>query len=389
MSEQATSGGGLARLLLWGLVLLPLGFVPRLFGEPTPEPLDLRPAWMHLVVVTVGRWESGPAGPELDALRRRSAVHPQLYATSHATGPSAASLWTGRWPRGLGLRSNADGLPVEAWSLARAAQDSGAITAALLEEPFVSGTRIPGFAHVLEAPELSDATLLDAAERHFASHPEARKLLWLHVRESGPGGERVEPLLAGLHDLFQRMGVEHDTMLLLTAFGRELAEPGDGAFRVPFFASLPTGLFAGRRGAGAASQVDLVGDVLLELMRLPPPNEAQGGLPLQSRPQTLGPALKGGGKYGWLLLEGTERTVLRSGKLRGDLAPTQGVEPRFFFSDDPTRDNAQAFRALPPERAQQARTQMFQVLQLANQDAPTPMPAHVGSTFQPLPGWGD
>ena len=161
------------------------------------------------------------------------------------------------------------------------------------------------------------------------------------------------------------------------------------AFRVPFCASLPTGLFAGRRSAGAASQVDLVGDVLLELMRLPPPNEAQGGLPLQSRPQTLGPALKGGGKYGWLLLEGTERTVLRSGKLRGDLAPTQGVEPRFFFSDDPTRDNAQAFRALPPERAQQARTQMFQVLQLANQDAPTPMPAHVGSTFQPLPGWGD
>lgn len=268
----------LPSLLLAILIGAPLvGFLPRVLGERTPEPLDARPTWAQLVVITA----NGP--PEPDALRQASFEQLAAGAARAAVLPepderaSAAALWTGRAPAG------GPPLPPGSWTLALAARRSGASTAAFLRAPLVSALGLEGFDSVVEQPEQSPGSLAAHLERHLAEHTGQRSTVWLHVAD-GPLGPEVEAALAAL----ERQGHAHDALVLVTS----LTSGGEEPTPVPLWARLPSALYAGRQGAGSARLTDVAG-VLLQVLRLPAPDVTRGEAPVQSTPD-LATLLQGG-----------------------------------------------------------------------------------------------
>ncbi len=295
-----------ARLAVLALVLAaPLVYLPRvLFGSAPEAPLDMPPVWMHLVVVTVGEW------PDVDGALKRSALgrfdrRASRVAAAFAPSPSraatAASLWTGRWPRHHGVLANDLALAEGSWTLAAAARTSGARTAAYLQEPFASATGIGGFDEVEEGAAFTASDLARRGAAFLEGRAGERAVLWLHLADAGPGGEAVDALLAGLEPALEP--IQPETALALAVFRR-----GDFAGDVeplgaPLWVALPGALNAGRRGDARVSLVDLAG-MLRIAMRLPPPRADRGQRAPQSRAELLVNALRGGGPRPWVLVQG-------------------------------------------------------------------------------------
>jgi hypothetical protein len=272
--------------LLVLLIVAPLaGFVPQTCGTRTSEPLDLRPTWAHLVVVTCDRL---PADldrdhPGIASLERR-ATRVALRATASAEpAVEAARLWTGRPLGASDLSAPSDEF---LWSVSCAAHRAGAASAAFLERPLVSRARLAGFDRVSEEADLGPERLLALAEEHLDRDPGRRKVLWLHLADSGPRGERLAALLDGLCRAIDARGHGLDTMLLATAL---TAEPGS---EIPMWAELPSDMFAGRQGHGSADPAELA-SVLLKVLRIPRPDVTLGELPVVSSPD-LEILLRGG-----------------------------------------------------------------------------------------------
>lgn len=70
--------------------------------------------------------------PQLDALARESLVFEAAYAAAPLTLPSLATLFTGRYPEELGIRSNESTLPAEVPTLATGLRERGWRTAAVV-----------------------------------------------------------------------------------------------------------------------------------------------------------------------------------------------------------------------------------------------------------------
>ena len=273
----------LPSLLLAILIAAPLiGFLPQVLGERTPEPLDARPAWAHLVVITSSAPPDrarldAPAFARLSAGAARAAVLPEPDERD-----SAAALWTGRAPVGDSR------LPPGSWTLALAARRSGAATAAFLRAPLVGALGLEGFETVVEEPPPAPAgepsrPLAAHLERHLAEHAGRRSAVWLHVADA-PLGPEVEAALAAL----ERQGHAHDALVLVTS----LTSGGEEPTPVPLWARLPSALYAGRQGSGSARLTDVAG-VLLQVLRLPVPDVTRGEAPVQSTPD-LATLLQGG-----------------------------------------------------------------------------------------------
>jgi len=263
-------------LLLTLIIAAPLaGFLPRMLGERTPEPLDRRPSWVQLVVVTCDRLpaELGDVGPGLATLERRAARAALRAPVPTAAAAAAVSLWTGRRDA---LSDLAPGGP-EPWSLAAAARRTGAASAAFLQSPLVSASGLGGFDRVVEDSALEPGHLLSLADEHLARHSGRRSVLWLHLADPGPRAERLDELLAGLHRVLEARGHRWDALVLVTAL------TADAGARLPLWAELPSALYAGRRGRGTAELTDVAG-VLLQLLRLPAPDVTRGEAPIESTP---------------------------------------------------------------------------------------------------------
>ena len=113
----------LARNALLALcVLAPLVYLPRvLLGAKTPLPATTPPSWTHLVLVTVGAWPDAAAAaaadPAFSAFDLRASRVASMYAPASASAASAASLWTGLYPRSHGVLRNDQALAPGAWTL--------------------------------------------------------------------------------------------------------------------------------------------------------------------------------------------------------------------------------------------------------------------------------
>jgi hypothetical protein len=271
-----------------------VGFLPKLFGARTSEPLDRRPTWAQLVVVTCGELPtdldlSGPGFSALQARAARASVLPVDGGPADGGGSSARSaavLWSGRSPQAAG---GASSIAESAWTLAEAARRTGAATAAFLEAPLVSEASITGFSTVVEDAELGPARLAALAGEHLASHADERALLWLHLAAAGPRGAALEDLLGRLHGVLAERGHRWDALVVVTALTGE--DPAAGP--VPLWVELPNALYAGRSGRGAADLAELT-VTLLEILRLPGPDVTRGEPPLASSSASLATLLQGG-----------------------------------------------------------------------------------------------
>lgn len=250
------------------------GFAPRVLGPRTHLPEDRRPSWAHLVVVTCDRLSGDQdlSGPGIEALQRRGARTSVRAASEPDLALAAANLWTGRRVNPSELDSRAGPL---LWSMSSSASRTGALGAAFLERPLASAAHLSGFDHLIEQPDLGPAGLLRLAEEHFDREPAERKVLWMHLADPGPDGERLDRLIDGVHRIVEARGQGWDTLLLVTPL---CAEP---KAEVPLWIELPSDMLAGRWGRGCAESID-VATVLIDLLRLPPPDVSRGELPVES-----------------------------------------------------------------------------------------------------------
>jgi hypothetical protein len=268
------------------LVLAPwAGFLRGSLGSPTREPLDRRPSWAHLVVVTCDRVpeDIDLQRPGFATLERRAARVALRASEPNEPAVTAASLWSGRRMSSDELARTPGALP---WSLACASQRSGAAGAAFLERPLATEARLSGFERVIEGQDLGPERLVRLAEEHFDREPSRRKLLWLHLADPGPRGERLDALLDGLHAAIDARDLGWDTLLLATALDAEVG------VEIPLWAELPSDMLAGRQGRGTADAAE-VACVVLDLLRLPAPDVTRGEVPVENGPD-LSILLRGG-----------------------------------------------------------------------------------------------
>lgn len=376
MSERAAR---IALVLLCALA--PAVYAVRLFGGSTPEPLPTRPARVHWVVVTTGSWPRGDGGAFLaehpgvreHAARSTAPVHP--FAPSTSAASSAASLWTGRWPLHHGVLDGTLALPPGTWTFAETVRDSGGRTAAFLEFPFVQHTRIGGFDTVEERRDLGPAELARLARAFHDEHRADRTLVWLHLEDPGARTERVGELLELLQADLESDGRRFETVTVVTAFASDapVGPNDDRGLSVPLWIELPTALYAGRRGRGEVNLVDLLAP-LLEVGKLPRPDEGAGDPTLQAR-DYASVAMKGGGGHEWQLLLTDEHLVLRHGRTRvrapRELPPAEADV--VIQTADPLRDVG--FQDRPPGPRGQILAQFFEILRQTMQGRVAAVPA--------------
>jgi arylsulfatase A-like enzyme len=152
---------------------------------PAPSPSPARP-WILLVTLDTTRADAmGPdaAGvetPAFDALARRGRSFRQAYATAPETLPSHASMMTGLYPAGHGVRQNAQPLAAAHPLLAEKLRAAGYRTAAVVSS-FVLARRF-GLARGFDAYD--DALPPGRSER--AAVETTEKALALIATHAGP-----------------------------------------------------------------------------------------------------------------------------------------------------------------------------------------------------------
>jgi hypothetical protein len=356
-AEPLSAGERRARLLLVLLcVLAPVLYLPRvLLGRTTPMPARIPPAWTHLVVVTVGAWAEVPtsddAAPDvpgaLGAFRRRASRIASVVAPSAARASSAASLWTGRYPRGHGVLSNALALPPGAWTLARAARSVDTRTAAFLQEPFVSATAIGGFDEVVEDAALDARALAERAADFLARTRGERALVWIHLADAGPRGIAVAAVLERLERALAETDRGPESALALALLSRDGGPPEPGLpaeaslarWTAPLWVALPGALSVGRRSDARLSLVDL-GATLTLLLGLEVPADARQ----DGRGPLLWNTLRGGAGDPGVWIQG-EHDVWACGNRRVLLDPAADAPQAY------ARDPEGGWRLLDAERA--------------------------------------
>lgn len=252
-----------------------LGFLPRVLGPRTPDPLDRRPTWAHLMVVTCDTTpeDLSQLGPGLTVLQRRGTRAKLRPPVDDDLAAAAASLWSGRRLTHPDLVATEGELP---WSMACAARRTGAATAAFLERPLVSEGRLPGFEEVLEEPGLGPERMLRLLHAHLRANKQRRNVVWLHLADPGEHGEHLDALVRGLTIAILDGGQAWDTILLATPLGPGAQE------ELPLWAWLPSAMYAGRCGHGTGDATEIA-NIMVQLMRIPPPDVSDGETPVDGQ----------------------------------------------------------------------------------------------------------
>jgi hypothetical protein len=316
-----------------GVLLLagPLVLAARtLWGPRTPEPEFQRPTAMDLVVVTFGVWPDAqvlPDGPAWRALLRRGQRIGPIWATSDHPPGAAASLWTGRFAPGHGVRGPGDRLAPGSWTLAEAARQSGWRTGVFSSAALASAAGITGFETVEEDTSLDAGGLAARARAFLMAERHRRVLLWLHLDDPGPGGAQAETLLGGVRGALEESGRRHDTLLAVTALAGAAGPLAEAGLRVPYAGELPGALNAGRSSPAVLSHVDATA-LWRVLMRLPQPSRLANQAGLQGREQSFWGALRGSPGQEWVWLDGAFGEVLREPGLRVHQGGPEARAPR-------------------------------------------------------------
>lgn len=271
---------------------------------------------------------AAPTTPRLDRLAAEGVLFEQAYAPATVTGPSHATLMTGRPPRALGVVRNGYRLPAGAETLAGLLKAGGWSTGAVvsaypLRRHFGLGTGFDTYDDEFLVAESStrgprwegrplgepydrrgDATTRRAAawlERHRRGDP---FFLWVHYfdphtpydappewRLTGSGGEAsahpgydaeirfADDAVGKLLGVLEARGHARDTLVVVTSdHGEGLGDHGElehgplvyeEAVRVPLIMRFPGRLPAGVRWRDPVEILD-VAPTVLELLGLPP-----------------------------------------------------------------------------------------------------------------------
>ena len=306
---------GFARFLLGLLMLLaPAIYVVKVaLADPETEPGRFPTQWVQTIVVTFDRWplpDRLPAGPAYDVARSRAMDLGPVFAACDAPGPSAVSLWTGRFAAHHGVLDGGSALPEGTWTLASAAQSDATATGAFVQDDFVSRHGIEGFGRVVEGADVATDVLAARAAAFVREHDVDRKLVWLHVSRPGPEGRDAEAALGTLRQAIEETGAASETMWIHTALAGPQQLEDEMALRVPLFVELPTALNARWTPTTHLSQVDLVG-AILRFLKFPQPSLEAGHVPPQSRTDSMEAALRGQPSLEWVWTDGEFGHVVR------------------------------------------------------------------------------
>jgi len=258
------------RALLAVCLLFPVVMLPQVFLRGEDRPRELKPAWVHIVVVTAKVWPAGgmPEGAAFERLNQDGVRMAPLFSPSDSSAAAAAGLWSGRWPRTNGVTGADRALPAGAWTLASTARSTGAATAARLEEPFATVTGIGGFDDVREEPRLAIDRLAEDVAAFYERHPDQRTVLWVHLADAGPRGSRLADAIGAVQQAIGDGQRRLDTLTLITGLAAGPGPYPDSTALVPLFAELPTRLNAGTVGTPHLSLVDVAGGIA-DVLRLP------------------------------------------------------------------------------------------------------------------------
>lgn len=259
--------------------------------------------------------------PNLDAVASEGVLFENAVSPVPLTLPAHCSILTGRYPASHGVRHNGIfRLPASVGSLASRFRGAGFATAAVVgayvlnrgfgtERGFdvyddVEESRVAGGPeHELEAQRSADE-VNERVFRWLDRHAQQRFFLWVHYYDPhlpyappetpgrtlfGTGYDReisyVDACFGDLWSRLVRTGASDRTLLIVAGdHGESLGEHGEeshglllyeGAVRVPLLFRAPGLLPAGRRVSAPVDLVD-VAPTVLDLMRMPPLDGAQG-----------------------------------------------------------------------------------------------------------------
>lgn len=133
------------------LVLASAGLAATGCHRPTPPPSvllvlvdTLRADSVGVLGGAPGRQPAGTATPSIDALAGQSAVFRRATTPAPFTMPAMAAVFTGSYPDRSGVLAHEPGVSLAAWpglTLAEAARQAGAATAAVVANPWLVRTR--------------------------------------------------------------------------------------------------------------------------------------------------------------------------------------------------------------------------------------------------------
>ena len=175
-------------LLLATLILVPS------CGDWSPAvPVSRSPSILLVTVDTLRADHTGPGGydlgttPALDALARRGTVFERCLAAQPETGPSIASVMTGRHPREIGVRENGDVLSSDFIPLAETLGELDYTTAAFVStyllKPHACGLDL-GFQTYDH--EMTSSNLGHEGFERPAAETAARATAWIRAQSDGP-----------------------------------------------------------------------------------------------------------------------------------------------------------------------------------------------------------
>jgi arylsulfatase A-like enzyme len=233
----------------------------------------------NLVVMLAGSlpdfaFAPGLRGPNLVRFAQESLQFERAYVACPETGPSQASLITGRFPFACGVPRDGVPLPANQPTIAQVLKDAGYQTAILgdwrLTGPQKDGPQKDGE---------TSAAIAFIKQGH--RNPFFLLVAW-HPADGAATDDNAGRLLAAIDDLQLKNG----SIVVFTSDHGYGSGPLEPAVRVPCMLRFPPRLEPGQRAGVLASTVDLA-PTLLSLCGVSPPESMQGRDLTREQPQSV------------------------------------------------------------------------------------------------------
>jgi arylsulfatase A-like enzyme len=208
-------------------------------------------------------------GPNLARFTQESLQFERAYVACPETGPSQASLITGRFPFACGVTRDGVPLPANQTTIAQLLKDAGYQTAIL------------GDWHVTGQQQKGDTNSAISFIKQNRGNPFFLLIAW-QPPDAAFIDDNAGRLLAAINDL----GPKNDTIAVFTSDHGYGSGPLEPQVRVPLLLRFPKRLEAGRRPGVLASTVDLA-PTLLSLCSVSPPQSMQGRDLTREQPQSV------------------------------------------------------------------------------------------------------
>ena len=233
----------------------------------------------NLVVMLAGSlpdfaFAPGLRGPNLTRFAQESLQFERAYVACPETGPSQASLITGRFPFACGVPRDGVPLPADQTTIAQLLKDAGYQTA-ILGDWRLTGPQKDG------PQKDSETGAAISFMKQNRRNPFFLLIAW-HPADAAIIDDNAGQLLAAINDLQLKNG----TIAVFTSNHGYGSGPLEPVVRVPLMLRFPPRLEPGRRTGVLASTVDLA-PTLLSLCGVNPPESMQGRDLMREQPQSV------------------------------------------------------------------------------------------------------